>query len=69
MAYWTFAIYIEGIRFAGDWSVVGRELSMRSAYGGITRPLGRRKPERLAEDLLREVLRQRLEEGCLTPPC
>lgn len=63
----TVQIHLIGMRWSGCWVVEGRELVLMSAYGGTSRTLGRRKPERLAEELLREVLAQRAEEGCLTP--
>lgn len=63
-----FRIELGGLLWSGAWIIEGRNLCMLSAYGGVTRSLGRRKPERLAEALLREVLAQRAEDGCLTPP-
>lgn len=49
-------LQLAGKSWSGDWSLDGKELVLRSAYGCRRRALGRRRPERLAEDLLREIL-------------
>lgn len=52
-----YGLQLAGCRWSADWSLDGPDLVIRSAYGSARRPLGRRKPERLAEELLAEVLR------------
>jgi hypothetical protein len=60
--YIPFAIDLGGVRWSADWSVVDGLLSVGSAYGSTSRKLGRRKPERLARELLVEVLRDKLAQ-------
>lgn len=51
-----YGLHLAGRRWSADWSLEGDEIVIRSAYGGARRSLGRRKAERLAEELLREIL-------------
>lgn len=51
-----YGLQLAGCRWSADWSLDGADLVIRSAYGSARRPLGRRKPERLAEELLVEIL-------------
>ena len=55
-----FNLNLNGVRWSADWKIEGDEIVIRSAYGSRIRKVGRRKPERLAEDLLLEILRARL---------
>ena len=57
-----FTIYLNGVRWSGDWLLIGKELCVRSAYGGLSKPCGRRKPHLLAEEMLVEILRVKLAE-------
>jgi len=56
--YIPFGFDLCGKRWSGDWSVTDKRLCVRSAYGSAEQPLGRRKPERLAEELLKDILRE-----------
>ncbi|MDB5445686.1 MAG: hypothetical protein JWQ97_1003 [Phenylobacterium sp.] len=58
--YIPFSIDLADIRWSGDWSVLDGELCVGSAYGCAKRPLGRRKPDLLARDMLVEILCARL---------
>lgn len=55
--YTSYGLELAGRRWSADWSLDGADLVVRSAYGWARRPLGRRKAERLAEELLAEILR------------
>jgi hypothetical protein len=51
-----YGLDLAGRRWSADWSREGDEIVVRSAYGSARRVVGRRKPDRLAEELLREIL-------------
>lgn len=64
VSYKPFCIWLgePPVRWSGFWYLEQRELFLCSAYGAASRPLGRRKPDRLAEELLREVLAAKLAQ-------
>lgn len=51
-----FTIDHAGKRWSGDWKLKGREVCVSSAYGSQTRAFGRRNPERVAVDVLKELV-------------
>lgn len=53
---------LAGVRWTGDWSLDGEEIVIRSAYGSRRCKLGRRKPARLAQEMLLEILAAKLAE-------
>jgi hypothetical protein len=52
-------VYHGGQRYGGWWEVDGKELLVSSAYGSKRAPLGRRKPEKVAEELLLQIVKER----------
>lgn len=52
----TFQIVRDGRPYNAAWHVEGRQLVVSGAYGSLSRPLGRGRPERLAERLLAELV-------------
>ena len=47
-----------GRNWSGDWKQEGREVCLSSAYGSKRCAYGRRKPELVAADLLREAVEE-----------
>lgn len=48
-----------GRKWSGSWEIEGREVVLSSAYGSDRQPLGRRDPVKLAERLLKEIVKAR----------
>lgn len=56
--FYPVAVALDGRRYTGDWELrQGGEICVRSAYGGKTVPIGRRKPELVAGDVLAQIVR------------
>lgn len=51
-------IELAGRKWAGDWRQEGNEVCVSSAYGSKRCPYGRRKPERVAAELLKETVEE-----------
>ena len=66
----TFPVRLQaaGKQWTGQWQREGKDLVLASAYGSRRAPIGRRKPERLAEQLMREILLECAERGRMCPP-
>jgi hypothetical protein len=47
-------------RWSGAYEVDDRGVCVMSAYGSDRAPLGRQRPEKVAEDLFRDIVRKRL---------
>lgn len=45
-----------GRRWTGDWVQQGREVCVSSAYGSRRCAVGRRQPERVAAEILKELV-------------
>lgn len=59
--YFQVCLTLNGFRWTGRGCLEGRTVEVCSAWGyAAPRPLGRRKPERLAEDMLLEILAAKL---------
>jgi len=52
-------VYAEGQRWGGWWEVVGKDVLVSSAYGSARAPMGRRKPELVAKELLLGIVERR----------
>lgn len=62
-----FGIEVVGLTWHACWELENGELCVFGAYGSRTVPLGRRKPEKLAERVFREILLEWCagREGCV----
>lgn len=51
----TITVTVRGRRFSGDWRLVDGKVEVGSAYGSAAAAPGRRKPERVAAELLERL--------------
>lgn len=54
------AVNPAGVRWSGRWHIEAGVLVVCSAWGSARRAVGRRKPSRLAEELMLEILAAKL---------
>lgn len=54
--YENFAIEVNGRSYSGTWHVEGKEVCVSSAYDSGRAPLGRRRPEAVAADIMRKIV-------------
>lgn len=52
-------VYLDGRRYGSWWEITGKDVLVSGAYGSKRAPLGRRKPEAVAAELLTAILKER----------